>query len=253
MEQLCEKAQPIAYETGENLVILVHGFTGSPDDMRELANYLSARNYAVRAVRLAGHGTIDWQNLKKYSYYDWWKSLEDEVKNAAGKYRKVYLIGYSFGGNLSLDLAARYPHIIKGVISLGVSVYMRRELLIRTMLPIYHLLFKHYRKAYVKKSTLSEYLATGSYQHIPTKSIYDFYHFVDLYTKRELHKVTVPALIVHSRDDAVTHPTSSSFVYNNISSAVKELLLLDDVNHNPIRSERKNIIFEKIVKFIEAN
>src|SRR2546427_411191 len=37
--------------------LLVHGFTGTPEEMRPLGEALAARGFPVYAVRLAGHGT----------------------------------------------------------------------------------------------------------------------------------------------------------------------------------------------------
>ena len=253
MSKIRERAKPFFYEAGDKLVILVHGFSSTPDDMRDLAKFLVSKGYSAKAILLAGHGTTNWQDLERTSYYDWWKSLQDEVLTASQKYRKIYLIGYSFGANLAFDIAARYPDKIDGIISLGISVYLKREILIRRfLLPIFHFLFQRYRKSYIKSSFLQEYLESGSYLFIPTKSIYDFYNFIKFYTKKELSRVQAPSLIIHSRDDAVTNPRSSEYVHARIGSPKKELMILDEMNHNPISSQRKNLIFGKIEEFLNS-
>jgi len=173
-----ENAKPYFLEAdSDTLAILVHGFSGSPYDMKELAKFLFNRGISVKAPLLAGHGS-HWTKLEKTSYSDWWYSVEKEVKESFGRFKKIFLIGYSFGGNLSLDLAARYPNEIKGLVTMGVSVFLRKELLIRTFLPVFHLLLKKYHKRYVKKDHLFEYEESGSYVYIPTKNIYDFYEFI---------------------------------------------------------------------------
>ena len=253
MNQVKEKAKPYVYEAGNDvLAILIHGFTGTPDDLRNLAIYLAGNSITARSVLLAGHGS-HWRDLEDTSHYDWWKSVEDEVKAAIGKYKKIFLIGYSFGANIAFDLAARYPKEITGVVSLGISVYLRRGYILKTLLPIFHFFLKHYRKSYIKKNHMIEYEDSGSYVYIPTKSVYDFLGFIKHYTKKELPKVTTPALIIHSKDDAITHPSSSEFVYRKINSQQKNLLLLDDVNHNPLTSKRKDVIFSQIMEFINSN
>ena len=247
-----ERGKPYFYEVNsETLVILIHGFTGSPDDMRELAKYLFSQNISVKVPRLAGHASY-WTELEKTSFYDWWKSVEDEVIEASGKYQKIFLIGYSFGGNLALDLAARYGDKITGVVTLGASVFLRKEIMIRIFLPFFHHLFKKYRKRYISNENLFEYEDSGCYACVPTKSIYDFYKFIKMFTKRELHKVKVPTLIIHSRDDAITHPLSSQFIFDRIGSAKKELVMLDELNHNPLASKRRDMIFGRIIRFINS-
>ena len=153
---------------------------------------------------------------------------------------------------MSLDLAARYPDIVDGITTMGVSVFLRKELLIKMAMPFFHLFIKKYKKKYVKKEYLYEYEDSGCYVMVPTKNVYDFYSFINNYTKRELHKIEMPSLIIHSRDDSITHPLSSQFVYDKINSSEKELLMLDDVNHNPLTSKRKDIIFNKINEFIQS-
>src|SRR3989344_307212 len=130
LSKIRERGKPYFYEAdSETLVILIHGFTGSPDDMRELAKYLFSQNISVKVPRLAGHASY-WTELEKTSFYDWWKSVEDEIIEASEKYKKIFLIGYSFGGNLALDLAARYGDKITGVATLGASGFLRKEIMI---------------------------------------------------------------------------------------------------------------------------
>lgn len=252
MSKIKEKAKPYLYEAGDKLAILVHGFLGTPDDMRELASYLVKRGISAKAIRLAGHGTTDLQDLEDSSYYDWWKTLADEIGEASGRYSKIYLIGYSFGANLSFDLAARNPNLIHGVVSLGISVYLRRELLIKLLLPFFHFFFKKAKRRDINKRDFQKAEDSGGHLFIPTKSLYQFYDFIDSYTKKGLHKVTTPSLIIHSRKDSVSRPISSKFAYSKINSSKKELIILDDMNHNPIRSQRRDLIFSKISKFIES-
>lgn len=251
-ENIKERAKPYFYQgTGDVLAILIHGFTGTPDDLRELAKFLHDKGLSVSVPLLAGHGR-HWLALQQTSYYDWWKSVADELKKSQGQYQKIFLIGYSFGANLALDLAARNHQQITGVISLGISVFLRRELLVKLSLPLYHFLFKHYHKRYVKRQHLPEYEDSGGYAYIPTKSLYDFYYFIKNFTKKELAKIKLPVLIIHSKDDAITHPLSSRFIYERIGSAKKELLYLNDLNHNPLSSKRKNLIFGKIEEFVDS-
>lgn len=252
MDRVKEKAKPYFLDAQSNtLAILIHGFTGTPNDLRELAKFLVGNSVSVKVPLLAGHGR-HWVDLEKTSYFDWWKTIDDEVKQAMGKYSRIFLIGYSFGANLALDMAARYPQSITGVVSLGISVFLKREWLIKLSLPLCHFFLKRYRKMYIKKEHLPAYEESGAYAMVSTKSVYDFYYFIKHYTKHELPKVKAPVLIIHSRDDAITHPLSSQFIYDHLGTQRKELVYLDDVNHNPISSERRNLIFGRINQFVNS-
>lgn len=246
-----EKAKPYYLKADSDvLAILIHGFTGTPYDLRELGDFLHENKISISAPLLPGHGSC-WKDLAEVNDNDWSQAIEDEIKNYFNEFKKIYLVGYSFGANLALNMVVKYPEKISGIVSLGISVYLRSERSARITLPIFHHLFGKYRKRYIKKKLLAEYEDSGAYATMPTKSVYDFYRFIDSRTKNELPQVKVPVLIIHSHDDKVTHPKSSRFVYQHIGSADKELLILNDVNHNPLNSRTKNEIFSRIVKFIQ--
>ncbi len=250
--EIREKAKPFFLKADSDvLAILIHGFTGTPYDLRELSEFLHSKNISVKAPLLPGHGS-HWRDLEKVSIKDWQETIDNEIRNSFEEFKKIYLIGYSFGANLALNMAIKNPEKINGVVSLGISVYLRNDLSTRFLLPIFHALFKKYRKTYIKNNLLKEYEDSGAYAHIPTKSVYDFYQFIDKYTKKELPEVKVPTLIIHSVDDKVTHPRSSIFVHQKVGSSQKELLIIDDINHNPLTSLIRDEIFNKIEEFIKA-
>ena len=61
-------------------VLLVHGYTGSPAEMRLLGNYLNEKgDYTVLGVRLAGHGTTV-EELEQTVWQDWYKAVDEGVK-----------------------------------------------------------------------------------------------------------------------------------------------------------------------------
>lgn len=97
---------------GEDAIVLLHGFTGDATTWSELTNHLDR---PVFAVELLGHGrrpshvkpTID--------------ALVDDVLQQlddAGIQRAT-LFGYSMGGRVAMALAARAPHRVRALITLG--------------------------------------------------------------------------------------------------------------------------------------
>jgi carboxylesterase len=51
-------------------VLLLHGFTGTPDSMRYQANYLHELGFTVCAPLLEGHGTTP-DDLSRTNWQDW--------------------------------------------------------------------------------------------------------------------------------------------------------------------------------------
>jgi carboxylesterase len=92
--------------SGERGVLVIHGFTGSPFEMRLLGEDLAARGFAVEGVKLAGHaGTT--RDLAATTWHDWYRSASDAVDRLRERVgsRRVAVAGLSMGGLLTLELA----------------------------------------------------------------------------------------------------------------------------------------------------
>jgi 2-succinyl-6-hydroxy-2,4-cyclohexadiene-1-carboxylate synthase len=91
------------------VVVLLHGFTGSPGSFREVANDLAARGARVETPVLLGHGARDDAGVVGF---------EAEVDRLAGHVRALgvaaHLVGYSLGGRMAIGLLVRHPDLFTG-------------------------------------------------------------------------------------------------------------------------------------------
>ena len=88
--------------------LLVHGFTGAPKEMR----WMAKQGYSVLGVRLAGHATRpeDMIRSRWHGAAGWPPGLMDCARHIlSGCTDRIYLMGLSMGGMLSLTFAARRP------------------------------------------------------------------------------------------------------------------------------------------------
>jgi carboxylesterase len=108
-----EKTAPFELGKGVDACLLIHGFTGSPWDMRPLGEELARRGYYVRAIRLPGHGSTP-EAMAQVSRRDWERATEDALESLRN-FRQVYVGGLSMGALLALLLAARHPHRVHGL------------------------------------------------------------------------------------------------------------------------------------------
>src|SRR5438477_1125659 len=79
--------------------LLIHGFSGSPPEMRWLGSYLAERGVRVEGVRLAGHGTRP-EELSHLTWRDWLRSASEGLERLSRNGRQVAIIGFSMGGLL---------------------------------------------------------------------------------------------------------------------------------------------------------
>ncbi len=89
-------------------VLLLHGFTGSPQSIRPWGEYLAAHGFDVTCPRLPGHGTV-WQEMVPTRWSDWYTRAEQEWYRASADHDVVLVAGLSMGGALAIRLAQRHP------------------------------------------------------------------------------------------------------------------------------------------------
>lgn len=103
-------AAPASYGGGPHGVLILHGFTGSPQSMRPLAEAVAAAGYTVELPLLPGHGT-SLDDMIPTRWSDWSQAAEVAYTGLAARCDKVAVAGLSMGGTLATWLAARHPQV----------------------------------------------------------------------------------------------------------------------------------------------
>jgi carboxylesterase len=111
---------PFILAGGDVGVLLVHGFTGSPAELRPLGRYLNERGLTVAAPLLPGHGTTP-EDANRWHWKDWLGCAESALADLQSKCRRVFVGGLSLGSLLALMLAARH-HNLAGVIAYSPAI-----------------------------------------------------------------------------------------------------------------------------------
>jgi acylglycerol lipase len=70
------------------------------------------------------------------------------------------------------------------------------------------------------------------------------------FLQQHLHRITVPALVMHGADDMVTDPEGSRALYELSSSADKALRLYDGLLHDLLIEPEKDVVMEDIVAWL---
>ena len=122
-------AKPFFFKGGSEGVLLIHGYTGAPGEMRLLGEFLHSRGYTVLGVLLPGHCEPA-SVLAKKTFADWY----DEVKRGFMRLKticsKVYIAGLSMGGLLTLKAAAELAPDKIVVMAAPIYVFDKRQILL---------------------------------------------------------------------------------------------------------------------------
>ncbi|MBM4346169.1 MAG: alpha/beta fold hydrolase [Deltaproteobacteria bacterium] len=99
-------AEPVAHTAGATGLLVLHGFTGSPWEVRPLCDAAMARGWSVACPVLPGHATTV-QALDAVGWRDWLHAADLAHQWLADRCRVVHLVGFSMGGLIATLLAER--------------------------------------------------------------------------------------------------------------------------------------------------
>ena len=230
-------------------VLLIHGFTGSPPEMRPVGDYLNACGLTVSAPLLPGHGTdVDDMNSRRWP--EWAAKVESALADLQARCEMVFVGGLSMGSVLTLYLAAHHPEL-SGAILYSPAVVVADRLIYLT--PVLKYLIP--KKPKSGESDLTDPQADlhlWSYEENPSCAAHELLKLI-LRVRRLLPRVTCPLLIIHSVLDQAIHPSSAQYTYEQAGSSDKELVTLRNSGHCITVDSEWEFVAEKTHKFIQAH
>ena len=99
---------PFLWESERPAALLIHGFPGTPAEMRPLGEFLHREGWTVQGILLPGFGPqID--TLVDRRYEEWVEAIDKALVELRHQHSPVLLAGYSMGGALSIIAASKRP------------------------------------------------------------------------------------------------------------------------------------------------
>ncbi|MFZ5908585.1 MAG: alpha/beta hydrolase [Chloroflexota bacterium] len=249
--QIIPTAEPffLPGKAGQPGCLLMHGFTGAPKEMRWMGEFLSARGYPCLGVRLAGHATRP-EDMIRSRCTDWMASVEDGYHLLRGVTERIYLVGLSMGGVLSLLMSTRLP--VVGVIAMSTPYRMPYDY------PIWALKLFSKFAAYQPKDKeepgadwfdKEAFAVHVSYPQNPVRSAAELQQLI-AEMRAALPNVHVPVLLIHSRNDTYVLPENMEQLYAALGASDKTKLYITEAGHVVTRDAARQEVFRAAGDFI---
>ena len=240
-------------QNSKSCIIAIHGFSSAPKEVEKLALFLNENNLSVHTPRLSGHGIIS-EELKDKKWEDWYKSVSRAITIASLQYKRIHIIGFSTGGLLALLSTKKYYKEFVGLVCINAALHLN-DLRIKTLIPAISF-WNDLVKAFSENIYTKEYIDNFpenpeiNYNKHYINSIEQLSLLMNK-TKKNLHKIKKPILIIQGKDDPIVNPSSAHEIYDKIGSRYKSLKIIEASKHVIITGNNTDALFTYILDFIQ--
>ena len=230
-------------------VYIIHGFTSTTYEVRELAEFLAIKGYHVKADNLPGHGSSI-ENCNRVKYKDWFQHVEQGVAELAADSENVFVVGMSMGGVLGLHLASLFP--LNGLVVAATVIEFINENKLKYFNSWLHPVFPKLSKEWFYDKVENEKIVFFGYDKYPMKALQQFYK-MNKQVQSELKNVKCPLYIIHAENDKTSKDANVDIIYKSVSSQLKKVLRVQKASHHLfIKSPDQEQIFSSVHSFIGA-
>lgn len=253
MNQIIPTAEPFLFlgEPGKPACLLIHGFTGTPKEMRWMGEFLNQQGYTCLGVRLTGHATQP-EDMIRSTWTDWTASVEDGYHLLRGLTDNIFLVGLSMGGILSLLMSTRLD--VRGVVAMSTPYKLPDDPRLR------HIDWLSKIVSYMPKSDVvpgagwfdkEAWKDHVSYPQNPVRSIGELNKLLGE-MRSALPQLNVPVLLIHSKDDGYVLPDNIELIYSGLLNASdKTKLYVTGSGHVVPRDAARQEAFQYALEFIQ--
>lgn len=239
-------AEPFSHKgDGDVGALVLHGFTGNPGSMRELANACAAAGFHVELPQLAGHGTAV-EDMIPTRWSDWTASVESAYSALSARASRIVVLGLSMGGSLTLWTGLQHPEV-RGLVCVNPAVQPAPA----EMLEGLKALIDSGQEVMdgIGSDIADPNAHETAYPGTPLAPAHSFMKDGLTPMAPRLGELKMPLLLFTSVQDHVVNPADSDFLAANYGGTV-ERVMLERSYHVATQDYDKGTIFSGSVDFV---
>jgi len=242
-------------------VLLLQGFGSCVEETKLFIKYLEKKEYTIIIPYLTNYSKDDGSNYhgaNDMEPEDWLEESRLWLKKISEEFENIFIVGFSFGGNLALSLASENKiKNLKGTIVLEVPLFFTKK--IAFMLAVVKPVLRAFG---IKKIQKSRIMYRSGYQKergpdsvILLKIVGKIDKFIKNVTREVIKNIKVPFLVIQAEKSDLLKTNSGKYLFDNVQSEQKEIYHLKVNNHdlNLLDEEGKMLMLEKINVFFEKH
>ncbi len=255
-------------------VILIHGLTGTPAEVRFIAWFLNTHGYTVSCPRLANHGQ-PLHILKQTKWEEFYATVRQAYTELRADHDQIFVSGLSLGALLALLLAEEFQSGIAGVSCLSPTLFYdgwnvpwyHFFLPLATRTPLRNFTYFKEEPPYGLKSEQVRNKIHEFYEHADIHDMHDVdrfgYPFFPVRLLAELHRlvahleprlpnVKCPLQVIQAREDDMSSVKNAQRIYDRVSSARKEIVYLEDSYHVITADQERGKVAQSMLDFFSG-
>ena len=250
MNLVQQKAQPFIFPGGSTGCLLIHGFPGSPFELRLMGERLSEYGYTTLGPRLFAHGT-DIRDMQRSRYWDWINNALDGYYMLNDLCDEVFVMGLSMGGALGLLISTLVP--VRGlmVMATPTRIPIWYADTIRPVLPLLSNFWRYRSKGPPDWQDQQAYAEHSAYEKNSVRAGAEL-HDLLAEMRRRLPEVTQPLLLVYSKGDGTVPESDAEEIRQAVGSNEVRLEWIEGSGHNLPRDAKREDVFRLAIEFIES-
>lgn len=216
-----------------------------------MGEYLNQQGLTCLGIRLNGHAT-DPADMVRSRWSDWTASVQDGYHLLSGSVDRIYLVGLSMGGVLSLLMSARLD--VAGVVAMSTPYQLPNDYPLWA-LRLYGMFVRDNPKSkevpgasWFDKAAYADHI---SYPRNPMRSVVELKLLLKE-MQTALPEVRKPVLLIHSKDDPYVPPENMEKIHAGlVHASAKTKVYVTGSGHVITRDAARRQVFELARDFIE--